>query len=366
MRLLFLSNVPSPYMVDFFNELGKLCDLTVVFEKKTSTERDKSWEDFKFLNFKGVILHGISTSVDSAFAPAVIKYLSRHEYDHIIITNPATPTGVFAILFLKLRRIPYILESEGSFAKSGKGLKERFKKFIMSGAKLYFSTTPKADEYFLTYGAPKDKLVKYPFTSLYKKDLLEKPLSKEDKLVLRNKLGLKGDKIAVAVGRFIPLKYYHVLIHAWRYLNKNYSLYLIGGGPERDNYENIIRKYKLNHVHLIDFMDKSKLLEYYKAADLFIHPTSTDVWGLVINEAMACGLPVITTDMCIAGLELINNDDNGYIVPVGNIMELAEKADKILRDEKLIKSMSYRSIAKISNYTFEDMAKIHFDILKDL
>ena len=67
MRVLFFTNVPSPYRVEFFNELGKLCELTVVFEKKTSNERDKSWGEYKFETFNGVFLPGISISTDSAF-----------------------------------------------------------------------------------------------------------------------------------------------------------------------------------------------------------------------------------------------------------------------------------------------------------
>lgn len=55
------------------------------------------------------------------------------------------------------------------------------------------------------------------------------------------------------------------------------------------------------------------------AADIFVHPTREDIWGLVVNEAMAKGLPVITTDRCVAGLELIKNESVGRIVPVENI-----------------------------------------------
>ena len=68
MKIAFITNIPSPYRVDFFNELGKHCDLTVYFEKNSSDERDKSWENSKFINFKGVFLKGIKTDVDKAIS----------------------------------------------------------------------------------------------------------------------------------------------------------------------------------------------------------------------------------------------------------------------------------------------------------
>ena len=64
MKVLFLTNIPSPYRVDFFNEIGKYCDLTVLFEKGFSNERDTSWKNYSFDNFKGIFLKGKSIKTD--------------------------------------------------------------------------------------------------------------------------------------------------------------------------------------------------------------------------------------------------------------------------------------------------------------
>lgn len=365
MKLLYLTNIPSPYIVDYFNELGKLCELKVIFEKHKSSERDNSWENYHFVNFKGIILKGISMAVDTAFCPQIIKYLKPNQYDYIIICNPTTPTGIIAIEYMKLAKIPYILESEGGIPKNGKGIKEKFKKQIMSNAKLYFSTTPKADEYFLAYGATINKLRKYPFTSLFAKEILDIPITREKKAI-RDQLKLKGQKIAVAVGSFIPRKNYGILIKAWRNVSEEYHLYIIGGGEEKQKYEKMMLEYNLKNIDLVEFIPKDLIFQYYKAADLFIHPTNEDIWGLVINEAMACALPVITTNMCIAGIELVTNGENGYIVPVNDERALTEKINHILVNDNLRTKMSENSLAKIQWYTFESMAQTHIDVLSDL
>lgn len=69
---------------------------------------------------------------------------------------------------------------------------------------------------------------------------------------------------------------------------------------------------------------------YYKAADVLAMPTREDICGLVINEALSYGLPVVSTNKCIAALELVSNGKNGYIIPAENDNAIAEVIDKVL------------------------------------
>ena len=136
MKVLFYTNIPSPYRVTFFNELGKYCDLTVVFETASSTERDDAWKKFEFKSFKGVILKGIRTRVDAAFCPGIIKYLKKNEYDHIVVTQLASLTAIWAVAYMRMKGISYYYEGDGGFAGSPKGIKAFFKRFIIKNAKI--------------------------------------------------------------------------------------------------------------------------------------------------------------------------------------------------------------------------------------
>ena len=91
-------------------------------------------------------------------------------------------------------------------------------------------------------------------------------------------------------------------------------------------------------------------------------PTKSDVWGLVINEAMSFGLPVITTDQCVAGLELIRDGINGYIIPVEDNDALIEKTNLLLQQD--YRNMGAAALEAIRPYTIENMAKIHVDIFQ--
>ena len=88
--------------------------------------------------------------------------------------------------------------------------------------------------------------------------------------------------------------------------------------------------------------------------------------GGLSNEAMSFGVPVITTDQCVAGLELIKNGQNGYIVPSNDPMALSEKIIEVLNDYALTRKMMYNNLYKISEYTIEKMAQQHMEIFKQI
>lgn len=363
MKVLFYTNIPSPYRVDFFNELGKHCELTVVFETATSMERDDAWKEFKFENFKGIILKGIRTRVDAAFCPIIIKYLKKNAYDHIVVTQLASLTAIWAVAYMRIKGIDYCYEGDGGFVGKAKGIKAALKRFIIKNAKICFSTSEEFDKYCMIYGAKKENIYRYPFSSVWAKSVLLEPLSKEEKLIHKKQNGIKEEYIVLSVGQFIHRKGYDILLEASRSLDKRIGVYIVGGKPTKE-YLEMKNKWNLKNVHFVDFMNKDKLAEYYQAADIFVFPTREDIWGLVVNEAMAKGLPVITTNRCIAGLEMIQNNTNGFIVNVNSVDLLSEKILKMFKSEKLQKEFAVEALMTARKYTVEKMAQIHLDILK--
>lgn len=359
MKVLFLTTIPSPYRVSFFNELGKLVDLTVLFEKGSSDERDKTWKAYSFDSFTGYIMKGKPVTVRTAFCPGVLRYL-RHKWDRIIVSDLSTPTGMLAIQYLKMNRIPYWIEGDGGFAKSGKGIKEKIKKHFVKGARGYFSTSKEHDKYYIQYGADINRIFRYPFTSIVASDIINHPQSIEEQSAVREELSITEKKVILTVGRFIQLKGFDIVLNASKSFSDEYGFYFVGGEPTEEYIE--LAK-GANNIHFIGFKQKEELKKYYLAADLFVFPTRGDVWGLVINEAMSCGLPVITTNKCIAGLELVENGENGYIIPVDSPEAMIEKINKCFDSD--ISRLGNNSLKIISNYTIEEMAKRHLEVLSN-
>ncbi len=362
MKILFVTNVPSPYRVDFFNELGKFCELTVCYERKTASDRNSKWGNSIAKNFKEVFADVKPIGTDKSKGNGIVKVIENGSFDHLIISNYSSPSIIKAIFYCQRKKTPYIIESDGGFYKKDNFLKRCLKKLLFLKATTHFTTCDEHVKYLLSLGVKKENIFKYPFTSLKEEDILKALPTLEEKKNAKQELCIKEDFIVISIGQFIYRKGFDVLLNAMATLPKDIGVYIIGGEPTLE-YEELIIKHSLTNVHFIDFKTKEELKTWYKVANCFVLPTREDIWGLVINEAMANGLPIITTDMCIAGLELVKEDENGYIVPVGDDKELGNKIIKILNEKDLI-SIGNKSLEIIKDYTIETMAQKHLEILE--
>jgi glycosyltransferase involved in cell wall biosynthesis len=156
----------------------------------------------------------------------------------------------------------------------------------------------------------------------------------------------KAEKIILYVGQLIKRKGLHYLIDAFARLKQEdntIGLAIVGYGPQEEE----LRQYCLDHniqdVYFSGYTDPFDLPQIYATADLFVLPSTEEVWGLVLNEAMACGLPVISTNVTGASIDLIQNGVNGYIVEAGNTAQLYEAMQKIMSDPERRQIMGEKS-----------------------
>jgi glycosyltransferase involved in cell wall biosynthesis len=360
-KLLWITNIPSPYRVDFFNELGKSCELTVLFEKSRAKDRDDSWQNYSAQNFESIIMRGVSYSADSALCLGVLRHLRPGTFDEVIVTNFSSPTGALAIAYLKATGQRYYLESDGGFP-SGSPLKSWVKRLVIGGAHGYFSTSDAHDEYYLAYGALPPQLIRYPFTSVRAADVLPAPPTPAQKQAAKRQLGITQSKMILSVGQFIPRKGFDVLLKASASLPGDTAVCIVGGDPPGE-YLQLVCEHGRSSVHFAGFKSRSELSLYQTAADLFVLPTREDIWGLVINEALAHALPVVTTDRCVAGLELVAKNDCGFLVPVGDVDALSAAMNRLLKDPDLLSELQRRALSVAKLHTIERMAHTHAQLL---
>ncbi len=365
MRVMYLTNIPSPYRVAFWEILGTQCDLTVVFEDVN--EKNRYWDVAPGKNFKSVFLNGFSIATQFHINTGLIRHIKKFKYDVIVISGYNSPTDMQAINYLLRSNISFIFSADGGFPKAGEGrVAKEIKHHFLANAALNMSSGTMCDKYFKSYGVAEDKLRRFRFSSITKSDL-EQPISLPARVnTIKKKYGLK-EKVVIGVGQFIPRKGFDILLDAWGHVNlQNTSLVIVGGGPDRKLYERMIRENGLQDVNIIDFIPKAKLFELYRVSDLFVFPTRYDIWGLTLGEAMACGLPAISSSNAAAAYDLVKDGENGYIERLDTTVGWARRIEELVLDEEKNREFGRKSLEIMSDYTIEHMADDYMAAFKEM
>lgn len=355
-KVLIVSVFPAPYRVAVFKGLQDEYDIDLFFATDKNESRNKDWfcktDDFDF--------YILNTKENRKKFNKAIKNIT--DYDFVLAYDPLEPPSVKAIIRCKAKKVPYFVNCDGALTTPN-AVKDAIKKYILKDAVGYFSSGESVDKYFLRYGAKGDQIFRHCFTTVKKEDVLTEPIDEKKKSELRQNLGLRDITTFISVGQFIVRKGFDILLDAWGELDRTAQLLIIGGGDERQEYLRIIEEKQYKNVFILDFMQKRELFKYYDASDIFVFPTREDIWGLVVNEAMARALPVITTDNCVAGAELIKDGENGFIVPVCNASALHDKMKLLIDNPQLRKTMAENNISNSKNKTIEEIPKRHIEAI---
>jgi glycosyltransferase involved in cell wall biosynthesis len=137
----------------------------------------------------------------------------------------------------------------------------------------------------------------------------------------------------------------------------NCTVLIIGDGDEALK-KRLFSTLEQNGIdyHFPGFIEHSKLPEFYSQAKLLLFPTTGDCWGVVINEAFASGVPVITTNMTAAAGELVLHGNNGYILPLDSDI-WAENIAILLRDTVKLEKFSMSAKKSVMSYNFNEAAQ---------
>ena len=357
LRVLYVTNLPSPYRTEYLNELGKKCDLTVLFERETASDRDPTWRGTKARNYREIYCSDRSLGADKSIGFDLCRQIRDRTFDRLLFSGYSSPAVMAAILDCQKRGVPYYMQYDGGF-DGHQFFKDIIKRRLLRPAVGHFTSCTVHRNYLISMGIPEEKIWIYPFTSLTEDDILTQPPTQAERTALRAELGVTHARVVIAVGRFIRLKGFDILLNAAALeTDPNVGFYFIGG-EATEEYLSLKKSLRLSNVQFIGFQSQTQLRKWYQAADVFVLPTRSDKWGLVVNEALANALPVITTTACCAGMELIRDGENGFTIPPEDPSMLFQMIECIMNGP--IQEMKHNALLSIQQYTISKMANEHF------
>ncbi len=361
-KIIVITSNIAPYRLRWCEELSKFFDVEIVYTKDHDYERDDRWLQRSSDKCRLKKLNNPRDLYDPLCFD-VIDIIKENKDALLIFDGYGPKTNLLGLLYCRIKGVNSLVNVDGYPTERKKNqIKELIKRLVIGKLCTYFTCSGEATKrHLVAYGADKDRIVIHNLSSVSEKEIIDKPLTLKEKLKLRKKLGIETDrKIVLGVGRFLPLKRFEDLIMAVRKCQNDCELYILGGEPS-ETYLKLAEG--CDRIHFIDFVLPEEVNDYYKASNLFVLPSETDVWGLVLNEAMAQGLPVIASDSVVASHSLIL--DNGYIFRTYDVEELARDIDLCMIDESNHK-MAENSLKIIKDFTIENMVRLQMPMIEKL
>jgi glycosyltransferase involved in cell wall biosynthesis len=208
------------------------------------------------------------------------------------------------------------------------------------------------------YGVPDKKLVPFAYSWGSNRLPLESPTPLGNKAKIREDLGIPQDtRVLLFCGRLHPEKNPFHLLEAYDKISSPTTmLAFVGDGDLRQPMEQYVTDHHLDSVRFFGFQDRNDIAKYYKASDALVLPSFRESWGIVVNEGMAFGLPIIVSNQVGAGNDLVEHGVNGYIFNEGDKDELSNQLELICampQDE--LDKMGQRSLELIGEWSSRNL-----------
>lgn len=345
---------------------AKYYGANLVALETASRDTTYEWDVIKKTSFRREVALGDQAYEESSAAKihqAIQSRLNDIQPDGVAISSYSTPDARACLSWCKKNKRVAILMTETKEDDTLRvGWRERIKSNIV---KLYDAA--------LVGGTPHQAYLEklgFPSSHIFKGcDAVDNAYFQEEVHKWRSAYGkashLPGLDVRIpfflASNRFIARKNLAGLIRAYHaYRNKAskpWRLLLLGDGPERAALEQLVADLEVEDVVFCGFQQIQDIPAYYAYAGAFVHPALNDQWGLVVNEAMAAGLPVIVSNRAGCAEDLVSQEENGYIFAPDNVEELTRLLLKMSAQDTNRLAMSQASeriIARWSPDTFAE------------
>jgi glycosyltransferase involved in cell wall biosynthesis len=374
-RLAVVASHVIQYQDPFFRQLAAdpEIDLTVLYGSRHGAEtyRDEDmgtsvqWDVPMLEGYHHRFLRNLARDPNAGYTrlvnPGIVPALVRGHYDAVIfMLGWGSVTALLGIITCWFTRTPFFLFGDSSFPPPETTLRARVRAGllrILFGLTTGFMVSGELNaRYYRHYGAAEETFFLLPWAIDNERFVRESRLSADERAALRARFGVGNDDVLILYSaKLVPRKDPMTLLHAFErmQLRDRAVLLFLGDGILRELLEEYVRTHGLHdRVRFAGFVNQKELPRHYAIADLFVLPSSYEPRGAVLNEAMACGLPVVVTDRCGSIGDIVQENTNAFVYPAGDAAALAAILDRLTGDATLRQTMGAESRAIIDTWDY--------------
>ncbi|HKO56477.1 MAG TPA: glycosyltransferase family 4 protein [Thermoanaerobaculia bacterium] len=287
--------------------------------------------------------------------PGIVPAILRGRFDAVIfMIGWGSATAWLGFLACKLSRTPFYLFGDSSFPRPERTMLHKLRahmlRMLFRRASGFMTSGKLNADYYAHYGADRNRFFHMPFAIDNDRFAAAARLTQLERDELRRRHGIGPDEVAIGFsGKLVERKDPLTLAEAFRRMRNREKarLVFIGDGPLRAELETTDR------ARFLGFVNQTDLPHAYAICDVLVLPSRFEPRGLVVNEAMACGLPVVASDRVGAVGDLVRDGENGFVFPAGDAATLAAQLDRLVEDGALRARMAARSTELIKDWSFE-------------
>jgi glycosyltransferase involved in cell wall biosynthesis len=366
-RLVILTEIISPYRIPLFNALTQhpKVDPHVIFLAETDPNL-RQWQIYKEeIQFSYHVLPSWRRRIgkyNMLLNRGVPRALMEAKPDVILCGGYNYMASWQALLWARNNKIPFFLWSESNEKdlRRGHAAVEFLKAEFLRRSSGFVVPGRSALEYLRLHEISQERIFTTP--NPVDNDLFAAAASaaRQDESRHRAELGLP-ERYFLFAGRLVREKGVFELLSAYaklgEFMREQIGLVFVGDGSCRQQLEKQAAGVAPGVIRFPGFATRERLAIHYALAEMLILPTYTDTWGLVVNEAMACGLPVILSDAAGCTADLVRHTWNGLLVPPRDVSSLTAAMQNLANQPGVCVTMGARSAQRISGYSPQEWAK---------
>jgi glycosyltransferase involved in cell wall biosynthesis len=270
--------------------------------------------------------------------PGIVAELVRGRYDAVFIHSYAHATAMLAYVAGRLSRTPILLRTESELVRprsaARRGVKRAVLGPLLRGAAGVLAIGSRNQAFYAHHGVPAERVFWTPYCVDNGFFAAFAAGRAHHEVAVREELGLDHRQpIVLFAGKLVERKRPGDLLEALRRSPTRLdgaAVVFVGDGALRARLERQVADSRLGGVRFAGFQNQSAIGRYYAAADVVAVPSAFETWGLVVNEAMACGAPVVASDGVVAAADLVVDGENGATYPAGDVDALVRRLHQVL------------------------------------
>lgn len=367
-RLAVIASHVIQYQDPFFRRLAAepSLDVTVLFCDRAGAEpyRDREmdttlrWDLDMLQGYRHEFLRnfGWGSRYTRLINPGIIPRLLFGKFDAaLFFLGWGAVTSLLALAACRMRGLPVLMYGDSSFPPPPNFIRDTFYRSLFRLTNTFLVSGKVNADFYAHYGADRSRFFPLPWAIDNARFIDGSRFAEGEREAMRARFGVRDNQLLIVFSaKLLPRKDPMTLLRAVDAMHHRdrAAVLFLGHGELREELERFARERNLT-VHFAGFVNQSELPKHYAAGDVFVLPSTYEPRGTVLNEAMASGLPVITTNVCGAVGDIVQHGDNGYAFTPTDFATLARHLDTLIEQPELRDRMARRSREIIGTWDYE-------------